>query len=285
MGRPTYEELAERYVNEAIFHKAVASVHIENEEDELFWDAMLQKAKPGKYNFIAYSKSKNQNDTRGCEQCLKYLGYLSDKFFICIDSDMRNLVGDSTYTAADKVAQTYAYSWENHCCHIPELQALFSSKCANPKHTFDFNKFLKAYSKVLYKGLLLIIHESKSGDNTFLAKFLRIMPNQCVTAKLVNNGEQICNEIKEAIEALWDDSGQPDLKEEEKTCTALGITSDNAYMYMRGHNIYDFIESIGRTICKVRDVSFKRDVLNSNILTVGYREVEKIQEDLKAILK
>ena len=47
--------------------------------------------------------------------------YLTDSFFICIDSDLRLLRGEEGLSAVNHIAQTYAYSWENHLCESSHL--------------------------------------------------------------------------------------------------------------------------------------------------------------------
>lgn len=87
-----FEMQAEYFANIPILDKTYrASVHLENEKDEMFWDTMLQECRPGKYNYIYFSKSELGNDSKGCKQCLKYKNHLSRNFFICIDSDLRHL--------------------------------------------------------------------------------------------------------------------------------------------------------------------------------------------------
>ena len=86
------EAHAEYYANIPIIDRTYkSSVHLEDMIDERFWDVMLQECRPGKYYYIYYSKNESGKDTTGCEQCLKYKNYLSDRFFICIDSDLRYL--------------------------------------------------------------------------------------------------------------------------------------------------------------------------------------------------
>lgn len=92
MSESNIEIQAEYYRNIPILdRKFKASVHLEDEEDELFWDTMLQAHRPGHYFYIYYSKNDNDNETHGCTQCLKYKQFLSKNFFICIDSDLRHL--------------------------------------------------------------------------------------------------------------------------------------------------------------------------------------------------
>lgn len=86
-----YELLASHYKGEALLLGCKASVHLENKDDERFWDTMMQYNCPGKYNYIYSSRNERGVDTSGCIQCLQFKGHLSADFFICIDSDYRLL--------------------------------------------------------------------------------------------------------------------------------------------------------------------------------------------------
>ena len=86
-------------------------VHLEDDEDKVFWDTMLQRFRPGNYFYVSYSKSEKGNDTHGCDQCLKFFPYLTDRFFVCIDSDFRYLMGEPDIDSDHYVIQTYTYSW------------------------------------------------------------------------------------------------------------------------------------------------------------------------------
>lgn len=285
MMQDNIQAQAQYYANVPLLDRRyIASVHVEGVEDEVFWNRMLQEVKPGEYNFVPYSRSAGGNDTTGCGQCLRYVGYLSPLFFVCIDSDIRNLVGNCLYSANDYVSQTYAYSWENHVCHVPELQQRFASVCPVPRHAFDFDAFLTQYSEVLYRGLLLLIHEERKGNKVFFKEFIAVLPKQSVTDSLVDNGEPYCAEVSTKIQELYERLGKPDLTQEVDLCNRVGITVENAYLYIRGHNIYDLIASIGRSICKIQGVSFERDVLKSEFPTQGYPEIDKARNDLIQIL-
>jgi len=97
-----YQEQAQFFANVPLMQSGVvASVHLEDVDDKLFWDVMLQKQHPGRYYYITQSRSPKGFDTKGCEQCLKYRPYLSKRFFICIDSDMRYLMQEPNLDVAN----------------------------------------------------------------------------------------------------------------------------------------------------------------------------------------
>ena len=156
-----YEEQAQYFRNIPLLDPAYsACVHVEDKEDECFWDYHLQSIKPATYYFVSQSKSANGMDTKGCEQCLKYRDYLSDRFFICIDSDLRLLRGEKELDAAHLIAQTYTYSWENHCCEANHLQGRLRERIPEIDSVFDFRVFFNELSKVLYRPLLLLLYKS-----------------------------------------------------------------------------------------------------------------------------
>lgn len=88
-----------------------AVVHLEDAEDIQFWNHQLQNAHPATYRYITYSKNGKGTNTRGCEQCLRYKPYLTKRFFICIDSDLRQLRGEVAFKSdiLDKATHTNGY--------------------------------------------------------------------------------------------------------------------------------------------------------------------------------
>ncbi len=88
------EDQAKYYRNLPLRDRNIkAVIHVEDKEDEIFWNTQLQANNPGVYHFISQSRNETGNESKGCEQCLKYRSYLNQQFFICIDSDLRLLRG------------------------------------------------------------------------------------------------------------------------------------------------------------------------------------------------
>lgn len=259
-------------------------VHLEDEEDKEFWNRILQKYKPGEYFYVSYSKSDKGNDTRGCDQCLKYRPYLNSRFFICIDSDIRHLMGESNLDADHYVIQTYTYSWENHYCEAEALQRAVSA------HTgecgFDFRIFLNNLSKALYEPLLLLLYSKKS-DIVFLTEyqFRLILKTQCTALEAQNNGQGYVDYITEQFEPLLTSASAIgfNAKKEAKLYSAQGLEADNAYLHVRGHNIYDLVVYIGKLYGKKQMMHFEKDVLKKVSLDGNYWELTAIEKDLRSI--
>lgn len=281
------KEQAEYYANVPILDpEIIASVHLENADDELFWDAQLQREHSGKYNFIYHSKAhrSDEYDSNGCEQCLRYRDFLSPQFFICIDSDMRHFSLESDVDAKHYIAQTYTYSWENHCCEVQNLNQRF----AHVNKDFDFHKFLLDLSQIVYLPVLYLLYY-KDRDNQIwnIKKFKKCIPTQVPRKDLANNGENILlfikNEFEKALKKIQ-------IKESELKCLKdcmekLGLTPTKAYLFMQGHSLYNLVSYIGSLLCRGESTRFDHDILNEVSHLSNYTEIDNILSDLNIILR
>lgn len=283
-----YQEQARYFANVPLIQSGVvASVHLEDGDDKEFWNAMFQSQKPGRYNFITYSRSQKGNATKGCEQCLRYRPYLSKRFFICIDSDMRYLLQETGLEAANYIFQTYTYSWENHFCEISALKQRFESQCPEKVATFDFSAFLSEFSKTVYKPLSLLLYCLKNDKPDFNQRmFSACLPNQCKRIELADNGKSLIERIAKNFEPYLnsDFAKSVDFEAESNYCNALNVNEQNAYLHIRGHNIFDLVAYIGDLLCRGTSVSFKKDVLMNNLPPQTYWQIKKVAEDIATIV-
>ena len=273
------EEQARYYRNLPLRDRSIkAVVHLEDSEDILFWNYQLQNASPAKYLYLPYSKNDKGNDTRGCEQCLRYRPYLTKRFFICIDSDLRQLKGEEGLSADNYIAQTYAYSWENHFCEAEHLQARFSDLV--PDSEFDFRVFLKKLSAVVYEPLLYLVHyiqDSELNQQWNISKFNACLPLQPKREDLANDG----NAYVERVAKLFNDSLEGLQRPEAMTNEYLN--EEYAYLHIQGHQLYKLLLHIGTMLCSGTGVAFKTDILDQALHVNGYSEIDNVQIDLKQI--
>lgn len=284
-----YQEQARFFANVPLMQSGVvASVHLEDVADKMFWDVMLQSLHPGRYYYITQSRSPKGFDTKGCEQCLKYRPYLSKHFFVCIDSDMRYLMQESGFNASDYICQTYTYSWENHYCEASALQQRFETVCPNEAATFDYQQFLTALSNVLYKPLLLLIYCLRNDKPDFnMRMFSACLPNQCRRSELADNGKLLVERIAKNFEPHLNSpyARSIDLEVEKTYCQALGVNEQNTYLHVRGHNIFDLVAYIGDLLCRGTSASFRNDVLLYDLPSLDYWEIKTVASDIAEIVK
>lgn len=256
-----------------------AVVHLEDSDDVLFWSNQLRNIHPAKYRFLTYSKNGNGTDSRGCEQCLRYKPYLNKRFFICIDSDLRQLKGEQGLTANNNVAQTYAYSWENHFCEAEHLQERFTELVSDSD--FDFKVFLHNLSVVVYRPLIYLVHYSRCSElnqQWNITKFNSCLPLQPKRDELEDNGKGYIGRVAE----LFDEKISGLQLPEEMTNEY--IDEANAYLHIQGHQLYKLVLQIGSMLCKGKGVAFKTEILDKAVHTEGYNEIENVQLDLMQIL-
>jgi hypothetical protein len=53
-----------------INRKIKATVHLENKDDELFWNSMIQQVLPGQYNYVYSYRDSQGKETRGSGLCM-----------------------------------------------------------------------------------------------------------------------------------------------------------------------------------------------------------------------
>lgn len=273
------EDQANYYKNLHLRDRSIkAVVHVEDRDDVKFWNIQLQNVAPGKYHFVSQSKSNNGTDTKGCEQCLRYLPYINHRFFICIDSDLRLLRKEEGLTSGNFVAQTYAYSWENHHCAAGLLQHRFVD--AVPDAEFDFEVFLGELSRAIYVPLQLLVYCKTPELNTIwnIGKFNKCIPLQPSRQDLANNGYDYIRKVRTLFEDAISSLDSPE------AFSIAGLTPGNAYLHMQGHQLYKLIMHIGTMLCRGKNVAFKTTVLDSATHTAGYEEINNVQSDLVEIL-
>lgn len=284
------EQQAIDFANVPIIQKGIrASVHLEDWEDVLFWDTMIQRVAPGRYNYLAYSKSDSGERSSGSSQCLKYAGYLSNRFFVCIDSDMHYLLNENGIDSDHFISQTYTYSWENHYCEATHLQARLTGVLPTVALKFDFVQFLSNYSHIIYRPLLALLYCLRIRDERITRKsFAACLPHQCKSVQLAENGSSLLREIEQSLNELVNGSSiesETDFEQEEKRYKRFGLTKENAYLHIRGHNLYDLLKSIGYQLCSSYHVDFENQILNRAVPgSDSYWEIRRVDAGLREIL-
>ena len=273
-----------------IDRRVIASVHLENKDDELFWDTLLQKHRKGRYNYIYKSKnSKDGEPTSGVNQCLRYKPYLSKTFFVCIDSDLRYLEQEPEIDAGHYILQTYTYSWENHYCFPKEIQSRLASLSPQAATNFDFIKFIAALSMCSYEPLLLLLEalDRQLISKSIIGCFWSCIPMQCPATIFDDNGSQVLLQIEQKLHQFKSNSAfaSIDLDTAKERYSKLGLTENNTYLHLRGHNIWGLLNHIGNMLCRPYQINFKEQVLLPSLQLVGYWEIDKVQNDIQEIIK
>lgn len=268
-----------------LYH-VTAMVRVEDVEDIPFWQTVLSTTCPGRrFKFWPYSQKGANNRVTGKSYLMGYVSQTDSRLLIAVDSDFDYLRGNPKMTASPYLLQTYTYSWENHHCYAQSLQRQSQQ---NGVAAFNFESFLRNLSQVIYKPLtiLLIQKIQKKGGMTLSAIESRILRHQPNSQSLLqNDGQQLISVICSDLDSYVLSKKMPrqqTIKNYEKALNALGMTPENAYLYMQGHCIYNLVHRIGACLLGDADV-FKADVLDKTLQMGGYYEIDKLISDIKRI--
>lgn len=277
------------FANVPLIDKSIiASVHLENQEDELFWDTLLQNTRQGKYNYIYESRiAKDSALVSGVNQCLRYKPYLSKTFFVCIDSDLRYLEQEPEIDVAHFILQTYTYSWENHYCLSKEIQIRLANICPQAASKFDFEHFIASLSKCAYEPLLNVLEAlgKQLVPKNIVGLFWSCFPMQCPATVFDDNGAQLLAQIANALLQITNNPllASIDIAAAKAKYNKLGLNENNTYLHLRGHNIWSLINHIGNMLCRPYQINFKKQILLPSLQLIGYWEIDKINADIRRI--
>ena len=144
-----------------------------------------------------------------------------------------------------------------------------------------------ALSQVLYKPLLLLIYCFRNEKQDFnLRMFSACLPNQCKRQELADNGKLLVERIAKNFEPHLNSpfALSIDLEVEKACCQTLGVNEQNAYLHVRGHNLFDLIAYIGGLLCRGTSTSFRNDVLLYTLPSQNYWEIKKVASDIAEIV-
>ena len=244
-----------------------AVVHLENDNDRPFWQQVFAHFRPRRrYRFIGASRSERGIMTSGCGMCLKYRRYLSRRFFVCIDSDLRWLLDRDGISASRGILQTYTYSWENHLMFAHRLhQGYASLRRAQP---FDWHQFMRRYSHIVYAPMLLMLWTERQHTGVYQARdFNRDLIMTESHDDEQNSGQRFLKRLEKQFghaRQLIASHPEFDLTAEAAHYRHKGLKPDTAYLYVRGHAIYNAVRYIGHRLIGDRYETLQRRPLEYN---------------------
>jgi Protein of unknown function (DUF4435) len=231
------EEDVQRMKDEVLLLRLEKVVLVEGKNDKKFWSSVLDTASIGKYQ-IYTSVNHPTFDTTGKNTLLKYYAsYTQRDLILCVDSDYDYLL-EKPELNRPFIFHTYCYSIENHWCYAEGLAEIVKKGTNTEGVIFDFTKFMKAYSKVVYPYLLVSLFSKKQNDG-FLppedlgknAGFNKITKPYSDLAILKENLTLQFSNLQNGY--LQNRA----FKTFKKRLNVLGLTKENAYQFVRGHNV------------------------------------------------
>jgi hypothetical protein len=229
------------------------AVEVEDTIDRDFWSDLLEELCPEKefhfdpYHTILNEDGSSERTGKGKSQILNASEDFNAWHIGCVDSDYDWILSD--YTDAGKtisgnkyLLQTYAYSIENLMCLSCTLED-FCRENTEEATEFDFDDYLTRLSKAVYPLLVWSTYLCSKGNQDFTQTSWREV--------LVNTEKDpeaslaiIEAKAKAKIEEFDKKYADKIIDKEDFEFQNIGmkdITEDDAYLYLRGHELFDQI--------------------------------------------
>lgn len=231
-------------------HKIVA--YVEGFEDVFFWSNLLRDIETEDYYFEVMLPSRDRLSMGKKTVLQNHLGERWGKYMIaCVDADYDYLMQGATPTSADVcknpyVFHTYAYAIENFQCYAPALRNVCVMATLNDHRLFDFETFLHDYSTIIYPLFAWNIWAYRYGQHKYfsMSDFYNIVRLQSMN---YYHPERTLEALRHRVNAKITRLHHtfPEGKKTYKPLCIelehLGVRPENAYLYMRGHDLFDGI--------------------------------------------
>lgn len=259
-------------------------VYVEGYEDIRFWYLALQPTAKAKN--IAFDI---QTPTQGTGKpkvldLAKNIAKSKTTIF-CVDSDYDYLLSEHSeharlMKAHEYVFQTYTYAIENYLCYAESLAIVSVQMSLNSQQLIDWCDWLKRYSQAVYPLFLWSLWIEAAGSSEHFtrkedfAKLIRIpsIPSisnieQCLTS--------ICNKCSQQVNKFVLDFPCADIAAIEQSIKAKGVTADNCYLFLRGHDLKEGViqmlfQALSSFLRSDKESSISKDATdNHQIETIG----------------
>ena len=265
----TYETIAQDIKTDAqtLLNKDsldVLAVRIESENDEVFWRPLIEKALPNK-TLKFYAFFSETSPTKGRPDILKYAQFGDKQLIFCVDSDGSYLL-EKTILQTPFLFHTYVDGIENFWCYAEGLPEVLKKVKNTEGSSFDFSDFFSRYSDIIYPYLVYSFYSSKEKN---VPKHLS---RKQLGIRAGFNSIEGFTVFQEKLQRFYADRLTPyqedaDFQTFEKRLNELGLAKENAYLFVRCHDILDRV--VVPLLHHISDAHFA--VLTTNEEKVNYK--------------
>lgn len=225
------------------------NVFVEGYEDVAFWRGIFDMYETERLKF-EISVPPREDLAKGKKVLMSMIPSSSQDLLLCVDSDFDYLFAEMTSQSkqvneAPFMFHTYAYATENFVCYAPSLHNVCVKATKNDTRIFDFEKFLKQYSQIIYPLFLWYTFSARlDTENVFpLIDFRSSVRLSYLEVERNGTGtlEWLSRQVEKRLHSLR--NRNPNLEERikdfEQELKTRGVTRDNVYLFMQGHTLFD----------------------------------------------
>lgn len=229
--------------------KKLVHVFVEGYEDIAFWRGIFDNYENSRLTFEV-SVPPREDLAKGKKVLMGMIPEASPYRILCVDSDFDFLFGDTTDQSkiinnTPYIFHTYSYSTENFLCYAPSLHNVCVKATKNDARIFDFEKFLKEYSRIIYPLFLWYVYSAhQKTENVFtLLEFKSSVKLGYVEVE--KNGADTLEWLKIQVQKRLGilHRNNPGYKEKipelMKIVESRGLKSEDTYLHMQGHTLLD----------------------------------------------
>ena len=223
---------------------------MESYDDIFFWRTVLSQFEDETRYFEVMLPSRTKLK-RGKKSVLMNLlrSNVGDSMIACVDADYDYLLQGANEMSREVVGNpyvfhTYVYAIENFQCYAPSLHNVAVSVTLNDSKIFAFQKYIEAYSKVIYPLFVWSIWLYRKADysNLSISDFNKIVDmGHFTVGGTAQSLNRLAVKVKNKLKSL--NRIYPHFaKEKEKLETELshlGVTPQTTYLYIQGHSLFD----------------------------------------------
>lgn len=275
-------------------------VEIEDSIDKGFWEDILKEQCPSKeFHFNPYHTVLNDGDTgnrvKGKTRILEMASQMNDWHIGCVDSDYDWILSDycvngKAINGNKYLLQTYAYSFENLVCLSSTLND-FCLETTEESTDVDFNDYVQKVSAIIYPLLIWSAYLYSKGNHDFTPTAWHN-----ILISTLKDAEASLSLIEEKVKAKLDELSEIHVSEisekdnlKESLSKTKGITEENAYLFVRGHELSDhLVNSILKPIMDGLRTQHYRNinesVMDKEARTIALKDYKKKHQPIEKLL-
>ncbi|MBQ1224475.1 MAG: DUF4435 domain-containing protein [Alistipes sp.] len=275
--------------------RRLVRVFVEGYEDVAFWRGIFDHFH-NPYLRFEISVPTREDLPKGKKVLLSMADRANEELLLCMDSDFDYLFEEEDEMSRRIVESpymfhTYTYATENYLCYAPSLHNVCVKAVKNDAHIFDFEKFMREYSRTIYPLFLWYAYSaSRSTESVFtLVDFKASV--RLGYLDIVDNGANTIAWLKRNVERRQQmlSADHPEMSAEipafAERMRKKGVEPENAYLYMHGHTLMDcVVMKLLEGVCeKLRQISLQKIISSSKEGVALKNEVSNYTNSLRSI--
>lgn len=275
--------------------KRVVRVFVEGYEDVAFWRGIFDHFH-NPYLRFEISVPTRDDLPKGKKVLLSMADSAGEELLLCMDSDFDYLFEDEDEQSRKIVESpymfhTYTYATENYLCYAPSLHNICVKAVKNDTHIFDFEHFMREYSRAIYPLFLWYAYSASRNTESIFTLVDFKASVRLGYLDIVDNGANtiawLRRNVDRRLESLT--AAHPEMAREipdfAERLRKKGVEMENTYLYMHGHTLMDcVVMTLLEGVCeKLRQMSLRKIISSSKEGVALKNEMSNYTNSLRSI--